>query len=728
MFRALIITAASLIFVPQLFAQEEVLPNPETPRVRAVRTTESLKIDGVLDDVAWQTADAITDFHQQEPVEGNPPSERTEIRILYDDKNIYFAVRAFDSDAKSINAREFVRDANFSNDDKVEIIIDTYHDKRNGFRFVVNPLGTQQDALITDEGRDVNLSWDGAWISEGRRDPEGWIVEIAIPLSTLRFQTGLDTWGLNVSRTIRRKNEEMLWTSWKRSFGLERLSQAGVLTGVGEIKRRRVASIKPYVSTGWQQGVPIIGAAGVDAGINGKAGLEVAKIGLTPSLTAEFTANPDFGQAEVDNQIVNLSRFSVFFPEKRDFFLENAGVFVFGRQGSNQVYFSRRIGLNGRGQPIPLDYGAKITGKVGSYNVGFLQAGTRSAGVPATSLFVPRQQFTIARVKKDILRRSSVGAIVANRQGKTSLNGSEYNRAFGLDTQLSLSDHLNVTGLIAKTVTPRISGDNHTVRSSLRYEDNKYRATFLFENIGRNYNPEIGFVRRRGVSEYFAQLGYKLRPKSLKSVREMSFEVQSDSYFDNSGTLSTRQNEFTWDTRFKNSSSIGIRPIEQITERLTEPFAIRPGIIIPVGRYTFLRPRISYSSDNSKKIGYSARYSFGSFYSGHRDDIGGGISYRPNEYLFFDLSESYNNVRLPQGNFKTSLLSGRMNLNLSRKFLTSSLVQLNSASRLTAVNMRLRYIFRPNSDFYVIYNQTTGKGLERASYSLQFKLTYQIYL
>ncbi|HRH45242.1 MAG TPA: DUF5916 domain-containing protein [Pyrinomonadaceae bacterium] len=381
-------------------------------RISAFRVSEEIKIDGILDETAWTKSEVLADFRQQEPNEGEPASEKTEIRVLFDDKNIYFGIRAFDSEPNKINARELVRDANFSNDDKVEILLDTYHDKRNAFRFAVNPLGTQQDALITDEGRDVNLSWDAAWISEGKRDLQGWTVEIAIPLTTLRFEQGLDTWGFNVARIIRRKNEEVIWTSWQREFGLERVSQAGELVGVGEIKRRRLFEVKPYVSGGWQQGVPRVGALGTEAGLNGKFGLEVAKIGITPSLTAEFTANPDFGQAEVDNQVVNLSRFSVFFPEKRDFFLENSGVFLFGRQGSNQLFFTRQIGLNQRGQPIPIDYGAKITGKIGSYNVGFLQVQTRSAGQSNTSLFVPRQQFTVARVKKDILKRSSIGGIL----------------------------------------------------------------------------------------------------------------------------------------------------------------------------------------------------------------------------------------------------------------------------------------------------------------------------
>jgi len=371
------VCVALLIFASPIFTQES-----GNRRIRVLHISEPIKIDGRLDEPAWSQAVAATDFRQREPNEGELASEKTEVRLLFDEKTLYVGIHAFDSEPSRINSRELVRDATFSNDDKVEIILDTYHDRRNAYRFAVNPLGTQQDALITDEGRDVNLSWDAPWISAGRIDETGWIVEIAIPLTTLRFTEGVETWGLNFARIIRRKNEENLWTSWQRSFGLERISQAGELIGVEEIKRRRLLEVKPYASGGWREGVPSIGKPRFDVGMQAKVGLEVAKIGITPSLTAEFTANPDFGQAEVDTQVVNLTRFSIFFPEKRDFFLENAGIFLFGRAGANQLFFTRRIGLTDDGAPVPIDYGAKITGKVGAYNIGFLQVQTRKLGNP----------------------------------------------------------------------------------------------------------------------------------------------------------------------------------------------------------------------------------------------------------------------------------------------------------------------------------------------------------
>src|SRR6266700_4419836 len=458
-FRARVILALTVTLFAVVVQAQQPSPstNPQAPaaafpsqlpqdstgprRIQAIRVTDTIKIDGLLDESAWALAQPVTDFLQQQPTEGAPASERTEVRVLFDDKNIYFGIRAFDSDAKHINARELVRDADFSNDDTIAIVLDTYHDRRNAFPFIVNPLGTQQDALITDEGRDINVTWNGSWISASRIDDKGFTVEIEIPLTTLRFKEGIESWGFNISRVIRRKNEESLWTSWQRSFGLERVSQAGELSGVEDIRRRRLRAIKPYASGEWREGAPQVGANGFDAGARARIGIEVAKLGITPSLTAEFTVNPDFGQAEVDDQIVNLSRFSVFFPEKRDFFLENSGIFLFGRQGENQAFFTRRIGLTDRGQPVPIDYGVKVTGKVGPYNIGFLQVQTSKLGEASTGFGIPRQQFSVLRVKRDILKRSYVGAILVNRQGATAIGAGSYNRDGGADAEFNITDH-----------------------------------------------------------------------------------------------------------------------------------------------------------------------------------------------------------------------------------------------------------------------------------------------
>lgn len=705
-------------FAAPVFSQEST-----TRRIRALQVTEAIKIDGRLDELSWSEATPATDFRQQEPNEGDPATEKTEVRVLFDEKNLYVGVHAFDSEPTRINSRELVRDAEFENDDQVAILLDTYNDRRNAYRFIVNPLGTQQDALITDEGRDLNLSWDAPWTSAGRIDETGWIVELAIPLTTLRFAEGIDTWGLNFARSIRRRNEENLWTSWQRSFGLERVSQAGELIGVDAIKRRRLREVKPYVSGGWLQGVPLVGRPGFDAGMQTKAGLEVAKIGITPSLTAEFTASPDFGQAEVDTQIVNLTRFSVFFPEKRDFFLENAGIFLFGRGGANQLFFTRRIGLTDEGAPAPIDYGAKITGKVGPYNVGFLQVQTRKLGELDSPFGVPRQHFTVARVKRDILERSYVGAMFVNRQGATFAGGPDYNRGAGVDVEFNLTDHYQLKAFLMGTATPGVRSSFLSGRIDSRFENDLWTFVTVYEDIGSNFNPEIGFIDRESIRQYFGQFAYKPRPRFIPHVRQMEFEAFLEYYSDRKNNLSTRTTQLSWETEFKNSAEFSFQPIQQVTDVLAEPFDIRRDIVIPAGTYHFNRPSVSFTSDGSKRLVLSGEYQWGDFYSGKRDEIEVGATFRPNAHLLFDFTNSFNSVRLPQGKFTTNLFAGRVNYNFSRKLLTSALMQLNSSARVSAINVRLRYIYRPNSDLFVIYNQTTGVGLERPSYSFQIKLT-----
>jgi len=714
---------ALVLLVPSVLSAQGQEKLQETiRRVRAVHAAANIKIDGHMDEPAWADAVPATDFLQQNPNEGAPASERTEVRVLYDSKFIYFGIRAFDSEAQKINARELTRDADFANDDAVGIILDTNHDRRNAFLFVVNPLGTQQDGLITDEGHTTNYSWDAPWLSAATIDAEGFTVEIAIPLMSLRFDNKATVWGFNVARMIRRKNEMSLWTAWRRTFGLQRVSQAGELTGVEGIHRPRLLEFKPYATAGWRQNASVIGTEGLVTGALHTGGLEVGRIGITPSLTAELTVNPDFGQVEVDEQVVNLSRFSVFFPEKRDFFLENAGVFLMGREESNQLFFSRRIGLTDDGQPLPIDYGAKLTSKIGPYNVGFLQVQTREMpGVTPSDAGVPRQQFTVARVKRDVFGRSSIGAMFVNREGGVD---TRYNRAAGVDALINLSDHWQIITFLMATDTPGLRSSFVSGRVGSYFENDLFRATTVYEDIGTNFNPEAGFVERNGARQYYGQFAYKPRPRFLPFVRQMQFETQCEYYENRAGKLETRQTEVTWETEFQNSTQLNARLLEKVTDVLAEPFKIRPGITIPAGAYTFNRPWVSFNSDKSKRLGFSARAKWGDFYSGERLETSASVVARASEHFNVELSENYNRVRLPQGDFSTNLFGGRATFNFSRKWLSAAFIQMNQAARLSSVNLRLRYIFRPNSDLFVIYNQTTGRGLEQPSHQFQVKLTY----
>jgi hypothetical protein len=699
------------------FAGLMLLSQNSKPQIQALHISESIRVDGRLNEPAWPQAEPATDFRQREPQEGQPASERTEIRILVDAKNLYIGIRAFDSEPARVNARELTRDADFANDDLINILLDTYGDGRNAFRFAVNPNGVQQDALITDEGQDINVTWDTSWISEGRRDEQGWIVEIAIPLTSLRFREDLPSWGLNFSRIIRRKNEENGWTSWQRNFGLTRVSQAGELTGVEEIKLPRVVQVKPYLSGGWRQQVPRVGESGYDTGMFGAGGLEVAKLGITPGLTAEFTANPDFGQVEVDQQVINFTRFSVNFPEKRDFFLENVGIFSFG-ESFNRPFYTRRIGLTADGRPLPIDYGAKVTGKVGDWNVGLFQVQTRELGTRSHLLHIPSQQFTVARVKRDILRRSTVGGIFVNRQGGAT---TSYNRTAGLESILNFTNSWNLQTFWMGTATPGITSGFHSARVDSTYETDRIRVKGVYENVGDNFNPEAGYIQRPGIFQYFSDLQYKPRPRWLPGVRQIQFGSQYEYYETRRHKLFSRRRTLSSMVLLKNSAQFSAS-VQDLTDAPPQPFRIS-GVLIPAGSYHHLRPDLSFSSDRSRRFVFNLREQWGKFYSGTRRLSSAGVTLRPNPHILVTVSDEFNRLNLLQRRFSTNLMSGRANLNISRKILTAVFVQLNSSAKMTSLNARVRYIFRPNSDFYVIYNDNTGRGLERPSRQLQFKLT-----
>lgn len=698
-----------------------VVPPQARRKLHALQVSERITIDGKLDEPAWSRAEPASDFIQQEPDPGQAAAERTEVRVLYDDRNLYIGIRAYDSQPRLINARELRRDADFTNDDKVEILLDTNHDLRDAYRFAVNPLGTQQDALVTDEGRDINLSWNARWYSEARIDDKGWTAEIKIPLTSLRLTDGAPVWGINIARHVRRKNEESLWTAWQRAFGLEKVSQAGELVGLEKLKRPPVFEIKPYVTGGWRQGVPRAGADGFLHGGFGSAGIEVARIGVTPSMTSEFTVNPDFGQVEVDDQVVNLTRFPVFLPEKRDFFLENAGIFNFGDIGTNQLFFSRRVGLTAAAEPVPIDYGAKLTGRAGRFDVGVLQAQSRQTGDQSTGRGVPQQEFSVGRVKYDVYDRSYVGAMVVNRQGGQN---STYNRGGGLDAQLSLNDYWQLRGFLMGTDTPFVKDSAGSASAGSFYEDDLYRVIANYEELGNHFNPEMGFVTRAGIRDYFGQAAWKPQPKWPHFVQQMEFETQEEYIQDRVGNLQTSQTELSWTTDLRNSSGFFYRPMEAVTDLLRQDFEIHPGVLIPAGRYHFNRMIASAHTDRSLPVVFTAREKWGGFYGGRRYETSGSATIRPSEHVLLTVEDSYNQLYLPGGDFTTNLLALRTSYNFTRKWLSDVFLQVNTDARVTSVNSRLRYLYRPDSDVYLIYNVSTGAGLDRPSNQLQLKATY----
>src|SRR6266436_5094653 len=490
-----------LLSVGTTAAQISTGADPSSVRsVVPVRVDKAPELDGTLKDTAWQDGSLISSFHQREPFERQPATEKAEVRVLYDSHFLYFGIHCFDSEPKKIVATELRRDADSSVDDHFTVLISPNNDKRNGYTFTTNPLGTQFDALISDEGQVNDPNWDGIWKSSAHITSDGWTATIAIPFSTLNFRTSHNvTIGINFRRFIRRKNEEDLWQSYLRIYGIERVSESGELTDLKEIGSGRLLIIKPYLLGG----VKSDSQAGTKALHTG--GLDI-KYGLRSNLVANLTVNTDFADADVDPVQFNITPFKIFIPEKRPFFLENSGVFQFGSD-SNQLFFSRQIGIDPlSGQQVPLDVGAKLTGSIGDYDVGVLDTRTRSSGPN------PFANYFVARVKRKILSESYIGGIYIDKESGNVQDS--FNRSAGFDASFILFKKLTLSGYFAKTFSfePQLRGKDWSDYFGASYRSNLVQANFFHSTVQPNFNPEVGFVDRTDIVTNFAEFQLAPRP------------------------------------------------------------------------------------------------------------------------------------------------------------------------------------------------------------------------
>lgn len=703
-------------------AQTTPEPSGTDKTLRALAVTSPIRVDGRLDEAAWEQADVADDFIQQEPRVGQPMTERTEVRVLLDEAAIYFGVVCFDSEPARIIARELRRDNSLGGDDRFEIVLDTFHDHRNAFHFVINPLGTQYDALITDEGQDVNVEWDERWWAEVSRHETGWTAEIRIPFTTLRSRPGTDTYGVNFKRFIRRKNETAQWTGWDRDFLFTQVSQAGHLLGVEGVEAGLKLRVKPYVLGGFADPLPG-GPSTIDALRD--VGLETMKVSLTPGLTAELTANTDFAQAEVDEAVVNLTRFPVFFPEKREFFLERAGIFEFGlggRRGGEternlQMFFSRRIGLTQDRRPLPIIAGGKVTGRTAGFDVGLLNVQTdRFEGTPGSN-------YTVLRAKRNILARSNVGVFAANRQS----SGGEFNRVFGADANFTLLKNTDIQGFLGRSVTPGRDGNDMVGRVKYNWITDIYEVFVEHLYIGPEFQHDVGFVRRSGVQRTDTTFVWEPRPGRF-NIRNFVFRGQVIYLTDIHRSLLTREQIFAMTTRFQNDE-VGRFSAIRTFDRVEAPFEIAPGVIVPAGDYNFLDTWAEAETSGKRPLLAKLRVGGGDFYGGDRRYVRFTPSWRPSPFLSLETAYEVNDVKLPQGAFTTYVVNARINVNFSNRWLTTTLAQYDSALRRNVLYARLNYIFRPGDDLFVVYSQShqSGRGLlDRPDRSLMVKLTYSL--
>ena len=674
-----------------------------------------------MDEPLWQNAEVISDFVQQEPKVGQPVSERTEVRVLIDGSNLYFGIVCFDATPAGIIGRELRRDNPLANDDRFEVVLDTFHDHRNAFHFAINPLGTQYDALITDEGQDVNLEWDERWWAAVTRTETGWTAEIRIPFTTLRTRAGTDTFGVNFKRFIRRKNETAQWTGWDRDFNFLQVSQAGHLLGVQDMRAGLKLRVKPYALGGFKDKVPG-GRASTDP--LHSVGIETLKGSLTSGLTAEMTINTDFAQAEVDEATVNLSRFPLFFPEKREFFLERAGIFEFGLGGRRggaaernlQMFFSRRIGLTDDRRPVPVLGGVKVTGQAAGLDVGLLSVQTDDfEGTPGSN-------YTVFRAKRNVLARSNVGVFASNRQASSG----NYNRVFGADANFTILKNTDIQGFIGRSMTPGLNGDDMVGRFKYNWLSDIYEVFVEHLYVGEDFQHDVGFVRRRGIQRTDTAFIWEPRPKRY-NIRNFVFRGEVVYFTDTHQRILSREQIFQATTRFQNDDVIRLNTTGYF-DRLDQPFEIASGITVPVGDYHFVDTFAEGETSGKRPLVAIVRVGTGSFYGGDRHYVRVTPAWRPSPFLSFETAYEWNDVALPQGSFTTQVVNARINLNLSNRWLTTTVAQYDTASKRENLYVRLNYIFRPGDDIFIVYNQSEirGAALAQPDRSLTLKMTYSI--
>ena len=675
----------------------------ELYQIGAVRVDRGPQIDGVLDDPVWQTAALVNEFVQQEPDEGAPATERTEVRVLYDGRTLFLGVHAFDSSPDGPIASEMRRDADrILDEDNFQVILDTFMDSRSAYMFVVSPLGAQLDQQVFDEGgRDrrasssaINRDWDGVWSVSASPTSDGWVAEIAIPMATLRFpDSDPQTWGINFMRNIRRKNEQVFWAPIPKAFTLTRVSLAGSLTDLESLSQGRDLRIKPYVTGGERRqrdGVIRDNSTQRDIGLD-------VKYGLTGGLSLDLTYNTDFAQAEVDNERVNLTRFALFFPEKREFFLENAGQFAVGTTNSTgriaDLFFTRRIGLSASRAAVPILGGVRLTGKIGQNNIAIMDLQTEKF------FDEPAQNFLVARYSRDIFQRSQIGGLLINKEASS---GGQFNRTYATDIRLSITPSLTIDGFLAGTATTGISDEQFGGHIRAGWLSRSWRIYSEYTDLEDNFNPEVGFVPRVGIRR--SKFHFEGNPRPGKwGIRMMEPMWNVTVFTDQTGRLVSRQFHHMVRTQFDSGAAINIMYNRRF-ERLDIPFQVASDVVIDPGKYRFYDLRLSYNSDPSRSFTYSVNYGPQTFFDGDRTDMSLRAGVRVTDKLATSARFSRSDIDLPAGSFTADIGSFQIDYAFSPAVSLRTLTQYNSAADQWSTSARFRYIYRPGSDIYIVYD------------------------
>ena len=683
------------------------------PTASATLVAEAPTLDGdVLGDPIWQQGTAITGFRQYQPDEGQPVSERTEVRVIFTRDTLFVGVVCYDSEPENIIVADSRRDSSLDNTDSFRMIFDTFRDVQNGFVFGTNPAGVEYDGQVTNEGQGgggltgnqqsgsgggFNLNWDGAWEVRTKTTEEGWMAEFAIPFKTLRYPAGTDqVWGVNFQRNIRRKNEEAYWAPIPRQFNLYRVSIAGTVSGLQPPTFRNFKLI-PYVLGEVNQ----IGVDPVDTDPDGNAGFDL-KYNLTPSLTLDGTYRTDFAQVEVDDQQVNLDRFNLFFPEKRPFFLENAGFFSVGNPGEVDLFFSRRIGLNQAGEEIPIIGGGRASGKVGLWNVGLLDMQTEDQNL------TPSNNFGVVRISRELPNRSAVGGIFVNRQGSGDLaQDNGYNRTYAIDGKWGIGRNSLVSGFVAKTDTPGVESRDHAYNLRARILYPKWDLDAGYQEVGDFFNPEVGFLTRRGYRKPDVRVMTRFRPKDFIKLQEVRPHATVRGFWGFDGFQETGYAHLDNHWQFKDSTEVHTG-MNLTREGLRVPFEIYPGIFVPPGTYDNAEAQLVYMSNQGAPLSVNLQTFLGGFFSGNRVTLNPTVRFRPSEIFQAEVAYSRNDVNLPQGDFNTNLWRTRLSYSFNTRIFTQALIQYNDRADIWSMNLRFGWLQAANTGLFIVYNDSHG--------------------
>lgn len=669
--------------------------------VQAVRATGPITIDGVLDEAVWRTAPAVTDFRQRWPVDGAPASERTEVRVAYDDRAIYFGLVMHDSEPGRIMRSILHREGRIDKDDRIIIALDTYHDRRSAYIFELNPFGTQGDAHFTNEALVFpdDWMWEGVYESAARITEQGWELEVAVPLTTIRFASGQSTMGLALYRSIRRKNEEVTWPHISLDYrgnmegGMDQASQFGILTGLEGLRPGRHIEIKPFASAGGQKERDEKTVFQEDLGVD-------LKYSITSNLTLDLTYNTDFAQAEVDNVQINLDRFSLFYPEKRDFFLERSDLFQFGDSRATELFFSRRIGLTN-----PILGGGRLTGQVGPMTLAVLdlqtedQGGTRGANN------------LVFRTRGNILPRANIGGIFTNWQGPDGAS-----RAYGVDADFRFWGSSSFRGWWAGTHAEDGPGAGTAAASAELVLQNSLLGLSLdWSDVGRDFEPALGFVRRRDMVRHGAGLTYRPRFTQSRWARQYTLNPHGFLIRGQDGGKQSEDVRLTQTLAFQS----GDRVVAEVThrwERLAVPFRIRQDAELPVGDYAFDWAGVMVRTNDSREFSGQAAAHFGDYWNGTWFQYGGAFNWKTGPYLELTASIDRREISLPidNGEFDTTILGLDMLGALSRTLFANALVQWDSDSESLQSNVRIDWIHSPGSDLFLVLNTGYFMGAQPA--------------